>query len=223
MPPLQKRFDSWLVGLLGSWLVPALHATWRVEVLDRDGVSSRIPLRQAKGLMAFWHRNILVLLAHYRHHPLVVPVSEHRDGEYVAQVMERLGIYSVRGSTTRNSTKLIRGMLKQIRRGLTPCITPDGPRGPKFSIQPGFLLLARRSGLTVYAVAVDAKPAWVLPSWDAFLIPRPFARVAIVIEAALRPAELQSERDTGKLCRLLKDRMLEAQQKAAEMLRKTGH
>jgi len=218
MPPLQRRIHFWAAGLLGSWLVCALHRTWRVRVLDRDGVLDGIRRGQRKAVMAFWHRHLLPLVAHYRHYPFVVPVSEHRDGEYVAQVMERFGIYSVRGSTTRGSLKVIRGLVAQVGQGRTPALTPDGPRGPRFSVQPGFLLLARRCRLPVYAVGVWTTSAWVLPSWDAFVIPKPWASVAIVIEQALSDATRDAAGDTSRLCELLRERLFQAEEAARESL-----
>jgi hypothetical protein len=188
MPVLQKRLRFWLVGWLGALLVRALHATWRVTLVDPPGVAAGARDGSRPVIAAFWHRHLLSMLAHCRGYRVCVPVSEHRDGEYVAQVMDRFGLASVRGSTTRGSLKLIRGMLAAIKERWSPAITPDGPRGPRYSVQAGVALLARRSRLPVHPVGVAAKSNWVLPSWDAFVIPKPWTRVAIVVGPALEIA-----------------------------------
>jgi len=185
MPVLQKRFKFRFVGWLGALLVRAMHYTWRVDFIDPGGVAPGAKDGSRPVIAAFWHRHLLSMLAHCKGYRVCVPVSEHRDGEYVAQVMDRFGLASVRGSTTRGSLNLIRGMLTAVKGGWSPAITPDGPRGPRYSVQAGVMLLARRSRLPVHPVGIAAKRQWVLPSWDAFVIPKPWTRVAIVVGPAL--------------------------------------
>lgn len=185
MPALHERLSFWLVGRLGALVVRALHATWRVQIADPTGCVPGMRDGSQPVIAAFWHRHLLVLLAAARGAHICVPVSEHRDGEYVAQVMRRFGIGAVRGSTTRGSLKLVRGMLARAREGWTLAVTPDGPRGPRFSVQPGVALLAKRSGLPVHPIGVAAESAWVARSWDAFVLPKPGARIAIVVGPAV--------------------------------------
>lgn len=222
MPPVQKRLHFWAVGVLASRVVRALSATWRVRIEDPDQVIRRVVEGRQQALFTFWHRHILPLLALYRHHPFVLPVSEHEDGEYVAQVMHRMGLKSVRGSTTRGSLKLLRGMLGQIRAGRSPAITPDGPRGPRFSVQPGFILLARRSGLPVYALGVAAKDAWELPSWDRFHIPKPLTTVAVAFRQAFSADELRTNPGAERASLHLKDCLKEAEAAARGLLDTPG-
>lgn len=218
MPVLQKRIHSWLVGLLGAGMVRALHATWRVQQIDVAGGCPGIQDGSAPGIVAFWHRHILSLLAHYRGFHVCVPVSEHQDGEYVAQVMERFGFPSVRGSTTRGSLKLIRGMLARIRDGWSPAITPDGPRGPKFSVQPGVALLAERSRLPVYPVGVAVRNAWIMRSWDEFVVPRPWSRIVIVFAQPLRAEDYPSAQ---AFCEALQKALLAATDQAGHALQES--
>ena len=186
MPVLQKSLRFRLVGWLGAFLVRVLHATWTVTFVDPDGVAPGARDGSRPVIAAFWHRHLLSMLAHCRGYRVCVPVSEHRDGEYVAHVMERAGLASVRGSTTRGSLNIIRGLLDAAKQGWTPAVTPDGPRGPRYSVQAGVVLLARRSGLPLVPVGIAARRAWIMSSWDAFVIPKPWTRVAIVIGPMLR-------------------------------------
>jgi hypothetical protein len=179
MPVLQKRLHSWFVGWLGAQAVRALHATWDVRVRDPAGVRPGAREGAAPSIVAFWHRHLLTMLAHHGGFRVCVPVSEHQDGEYVAQVMGRFGLESVRGSTTHGSLRLLRGMLERMDEGWTAAVTPDGPRGPRYSVQRGVGLLAARSGRPVHPIGLAASSAWVFPSWDAFLVPRPWSRVGI--------------------------------------------
>jgi len=187
MPVLRKRVHYYAIGWLAAGLVRAMHATWRVEVVDPGAALPGIIDGTRPAICAFWHRHILSMLAHFQGAHVCVPVSEHRDGEYVAQVMARFGLESVRGSSTRGGARLLRDMMGRIREGWSPVLTPDGPRGPKFSVQPGFALLARRSGLPVYPIGLAVRRAWVLSSWDEFVVPKPFTRIVIRMGEPLRP------------------------------------
>jgi lysophospholipid acyltransferase (LPLAT)-like uncharacterized protein len=211
VPVLRHELQFRVVGRLGAGLVRALHATWRVRVLDPSGIRSGIRRGKRQAIVAFWHRHLLTMLAHHRGFKVCVPVSEHRDGEYAAQVMARFGLASVRGSTTRGSINLLKGLLRAIEEGWSLGITPDGPRGPAFSVQPGFALLARRSGLPVHPVGVAADHPVVLSSWDRFAIPKPFSRVVIAFGPPLDPGDFG---DPAALCPVLERRLQETTARA---------
>ena len=170
MPPLRRRLDFWLTGRLGAMLLMALHDTWRVVELDRAGAARQMRQGSAQGIVAFWHRHVVTMLTHHSGAHVVVPVSRSRDGEYIAHVMDRMGLASVRGSTSRGGLAVLRDMLAAAGQGFSVAVTPDGPRGPRFSVQPGVALLARRSGLPVYPFGIAARDAWVFNSWDRFVL-----------------------------------------------------
>ncbi|MDE1922427.1 MAG: hypothetical protein KGI55_03310, partial [Gammaproteobacteria bacterium] len=67
-----------------------------------------------------------------------------------------------------------------VRDGVSPSITPDGPRGPPWKFNPGALLLAQISGRPILPMTFAASRAWKI-QWDRFVIPMPFARVVIAI------------------------------------------
>ena len=216
MPVQQNSLRFRLVGSLGALLVRAARATWRVEHLGRADVTNAVHRGEAQGIMAFWHRHILTMLARHPGARVAVPVSEHRDGEYVAQVMQRFGIASVRGSSTRGGLRLLRGMMAAIEQGYSPTITPDGPVGPKFSVQPGIWLLARRSGLPVYPLGVAVRDAWTAGSWDEFVIPKPFTRTVVWTGEPLRVREYA---DRQAFCAALRQAMFAATDSARRALR----
>ena len=184
---------------VGAWVVRLLGWTWRVRVTNDDAVrrlrASRQPI-----LFSLWHAHILPLLYQHRGEGVVVMISEHADGELVARVAERLGFRTVRGSTSRGAARALLEAARVVREGHDLAITPDGPRGPAKSIAPGLAVLAQRTGAPVIGVAVHARSAWRLKSWDAFMIPRPFARVrvaysdAVAVSGSAREAAAETER-----------------------------
>jgi lysophospholipid acyltransferase (LPLAT)-like uncharacterized protein len=168
----------------GAWLVRVLGRTWRIRVTNDDAVRR---LRAAKQPIVFslWHGQILPLLYHHRGEGVVVMISEHADGELVAQVAERLGFATVRGSTSRGAARALLQAVSVVRDGHDLAVTPDGPRGPAKSIAPGIAVLAQRTGAPVIGAAAHASAAWRLKSWDAFVIPRPFSRVHVAYSDAI--------------------------------------
>lgn len=197
----------------GEILVRLLSATWRLNEVGAENLKEQVRSGRRKGIFAFWHRHLLSMLGCFRGFPFCVPVSEHADGEYVAQVMERFGLLAVRGSTTRGRLRLIRGLLGAIEGGRSCAITPDGPRGPCYRVQPGFILLARRTGLPVYPLGVGVGRGWELPSWDAFVIPQPLSRICVVAGEPLSPEHLANA-PVRESCSELRRRLMEATERA---------
>ena len=150
-------------------------------------------------LAAFWHDGIVLLplLATRFRWPGTVNamLSWHRDAEIAAQAMRHLGIRAVRGSATRGWLGGLRGLLAARARGEDIAIVPDGPRGPRHEAKDGAVQLARATGLPLLVVGVAASPARRLGSWDRLQVPRPFARVALVLNApVVLPADKAAAR-----------------------------
>jgi hypothetical protein len=183
-----------LIGWAGSRLMRGLGANWRVRVIGPEHEAS---CRNAgKGwLYAFWHGELLPLAYLKRREGIVVLVSQHRDGEYISQVIHREGCRTVRGSSSRGGFRSLIEMSHLGRQGSALAITPDGPRGPRHRAQPGVLIVAQRAGIPILPLAAAARPCRRLDSWDRFLIPAPFARVVMGFGPPIHvPADLSAER-----------------------------
>ena len=172
-----SRRVAWIVRF-GTILVRLLGLTWRIRVSHDHDVRR---LRAARQPIVFmlWHGELLPLLYHHRGEGVVVMISEHADGEIIARIAENLGFATVRGSTSRGAARALLGAAKVVSDGHDLAVTPDGPRGPARTIAPGSAIVAQRTGAAVIAARASARSAWRLKSWDAFLIPRPFATVRI--------------------------------------------
>src|SRR5438094_799595 len=91
-------------------------------------------------------------------------------------------------ATARGAGEAGRALVAAVRRGRDVAIVPDGPRGPCGQLQPGVVALAALTGAPIVPLAVAARPALRLRSWDAFTIPLPFARCAVVFGPPLAVA-----------------------------------
>lgn len=99
-------------------------------------------------------------------------ISDHRDGEYITQVVKRLGFGVIRGSTTRGGARAVREMLTRVDRGHL-CVTPDGPRGPRRHVHQGLIYLAARTGWPIVGGGMAFDRPWRARSWDRFAVPYP--------------------------------------------------
>lgn len=167
---------------LGGWVLKALGATWRLRVHGAE----RYAARNAAGehvVLVLWHGQMLACT--YAHAtPTAVMVSEHRDGEIIARILESFGFTAVRGSSSRGGARVLLEAAGVLARGMDVAITPDGPRGPRRSYAPGALMLAFRAGVPIVSITSHVDRAWRLRSWDAFEIPKPFARVTVAYSDA---------------------------------------
>lgn len=104
-------------------------------------------------------------------------ISQHRDGELVSQVVEKIGYETVRGSSTRGGSSAALAMIEKVRAGQAAAMIGDGPRGPIYKLKPGAAYIALACQADVIPVMFAASSSWIFRSWDRFTVPKPFARV----------------------------------------------
>ncbi len=173
----------------GRWLIRLLASTWRVTVTGREGLDA---LRAVKTpvIIVIWHGEMLPSLWSHRGEGIAVLISEHKDGEIIAQIAEGLGYApSVRGSSSRGAARALLRLVRTLEEGGDVGITPDGPRGPAKEMAVGAVAAAQRAQAPLVAVRAQASSAWRLASWDRFMIPKPFARVRLAYGAPVIPPQ----------------------------------
>jgi lysophospholipid acyltransferase (LPLAT)-like uncharacterized protein len=175
---MKLRWAEPIATRLGSSLVRALAATWRYRVTGYEYVRA---LRESRRPFVFvlWHSRILPLLYRHRGENVVLLISRHRDGGYVADLGAKWGYRSVRGSTKRGGEVGLLGLVRALEGGAEVAITPDGPRGPAERVQPGAIAAAQHAGVPIVAVGARVASAWYLGSWDRMCIPKPFATIEL--------------------------------------------
>ena len=108
-------------------------------------------------------------------------ISPSVDGELGAMMVRRFGGHVIRGSSTHTGARALRDYYQAlVRDDISPVITPDGPRGPRFKFKPGAILLAQMSGRPMLPMAYAASRAWLV-KWDKFVVPAPLARISIAL------------------------------------------
>lgn len=174
----RDQFKVRAVGVSGSAFLSILGATLRFEV---EGAGHYLPFRREGRpfIFALWHSRLLPLIHYHRNEGVVALVSQHRDGEYIAQVLERRGFGTARGSSTRGGAQGLRQLVRVARAGRDLAVTTDGPRGPARVFKMGALTLARLGGLPIVPVSAGGARVWRARSWDRMVVPKPFARLQV--------------------------------------------
>jgi lysophospholipid acyltransferase (LPLAT)-like uncharacterized protein len=169
----------------GAAMLRALFLTLRLRVRDEGGFLADPPPHPV--IYAFWHNRILAITAAFlRVYPagrrgVLVLTSASRDGMWLGQLAGRLGMGSVRGSSSRRGATALRELLDRVDAGYDIAITPDGPRGPKYQLGSGLVYLAQKAAIPIVPCHVRFHGALRLQTWDNFAIPTPFSRLEVTL------------------------------------------
>lgn len=170
-----------LLAMLVANLMRLLAATLRYEV---DGAHGPAKLPKTPVIFALWHNRLGLCMKAYNSfvrplHPtdhLAALISASKDGAFLAAILENFGVQPVRGSSSRRGAQALLELSSWAERGYDLAVTPDGPRGPCYSVQDGVLTLAQVTGLPIVPFSYRLSWKIKLKSWDRFQIPLPFAR-----------------------------------------------
>lgn len=208
-PPAQRKRIvhqvKWWQSL-ALWPLACLHSLWMMTLRFPGARSAGRELAGQEGLVfALWHnRSFCVVALHQRYRrprrELWGMVSASRDGALMSAYFERVGIRSVRGSTTHRGMQAARELLDKLRHGADVGLTVDGPRGPKYQVQEGAALLAVKSGAKVVLISPEYSRYWEFKSWDNYRLPKPFCRVDVrytIIEPGEDRGVLRSRMEEG--------------------------
>jgi lysophospholipid acyltransferase (LPLAT)-like uncharacterized protein len=198
---IEGRPARWLIAF-GFRLVQIWARTLRYEIDDRPGVIGK-PVNE-NYIGALWHNRLLifpfVLRRFFPNRHGAALISASRDGDLLADAIHRFRFDVVRGSSSRLGASAILQLSETLASGGDVVITPDGPRGPAYELGPGIVFLAQKSGAAVLPINMEYSRCWRVKSWDRFIVPRPFAKVRVIIglphlvRSTSNPEEFEAER-----------------------------
>lgn len=161
---MSGRVREALIPPLAAGLIRSLRATIRLEFRNREAVQ-RLRADGKNYIHAFWHGRLLLMPYSYSgQRPdmnsgkgITILISKHGDGELIARTMRRFGFDTTRGSTNEGAVESFKALVRKARAGFDIGYTPDGPRGPRYSVTAGPIQLARMTGLPIVPVAFAAR------------------------------------------------------------------
>lgn len=182
-----KKFPKLVLWILAMAL-RVWRLTLRVRIEDGAGIlAGRCDGQPA--ILVIWHNRLPLL-------PAVAPApirqritflaSRSRDGGYISDLLALFGMSAVRGSSSKGGVRATRELKLSIEAQRLVAVTPDGPRGPRYTVHDGVLWLARQTGAPLIPVALNARHHWELRSWDRTQLPLPLTGVELVIGEPFR-------------------------------------
>lgn len=149
--------------------------------------------------LAFWHGKMIVgwQLAKtlFPEKKRVAIVSQSKDGEILANALEKLKFRLVRGSSSKGKEIIKEESHMALENGEVIAITPDGPRGPMETLKYGFIRMASETQTPIIFATIHYENAWLFKkSWDKFQVPKPFSKVHISLQTIQVP-RFQSEEE----------------------------
>ena len=207
------------LGWLGYTLARAIGRTVRLYVEGWEQIDRH--LHEGTGaVMVSWHGRTLLPANYMRQRGIWALISLSRDGEVQAEIFQRFGFNILRGSTNRGGVRAALEAARAVRRGGVLAFTPDGPLGPNKKFQPGALRIAQKAGAPIYPAGVSAYPRLLLPTWDRYLIPMPFARGAFLIGTPVWVPENADKDEFARLTEQLEQAINELEARAERIVRR---
>ncbi|UZP68286.1 lysophospholipid acyltransferase family protein [Desulfovibrio mangrovi] len=191
------------------WVVRAMYATLRFRETGRKRVDAMI----AQGIpmvFSLWHDELFPVVHAKRDLELIAVISQSKDGELLADFMERFGVKTARGSSSRGGVKALLKVSKAMERDrLSSCITVDGPRGPRHKVKEGAVFVANRANAPIVPVRLHMSRSYKFKrAWDKFQIPIPFSSVHVAFGEPYYVPEGSLEKDAfDRECQKLEDRL----------------
>lgn len=162
-----------------------LGTTLRYRTEDPHGVMRQLDDEDRPVIFCLWHNQMVPGLLSTRRFPrrtkIVVLTSASKDGAGLAALAESLGCGAVRGSSSRRGLQAMMDLKRELSEGRDVAITPDGPRGPRYSLQPGVVKVAQASGAPLFMLRFACSAAWCLDTWDRLRLPKPFSTVTLTL------------------------------------------
>lgn len=157
-------------------LARAIGATLRLKTIGYEKISHL----QGSKIYLTWHGRTFIAATFFRKKGVWTIISHSNDGRMQAKIFQRFGFNLIRGSSGDGGVKALIESIKILKQGKIMAFTPDGPLGPSHIIQPGVLLMAKKSGAAIIPLGFSSKWRKFIPSWDKYMIPFPFSEGVIV-------------------------------------------
>lgn len=197
---LKRLLNLPIFPYIGLVVIKIISWTYKIRVINPD-IEKGILKRGHIPIYASWHQRFFPGIVFFAtRKPISIMISRSRDGELISKIVNVLGWYPVRGSSSKGGGQALRDIKKLVRKGYKIAHIVDGPRGPLGVVKPGLLVIAQASGMPIVPAITSAEKKWVFNSWDRFMVPKPFSRVIIrfsdeiIIPRKLQQSDFEEKR-----------------------------
>ena len=199
-------------------ILKCLMRTWDWKTL---GSEHHAAARESPGggfVLALWHGRMLLGIPPYVGQNVAILVSGSEDGDLSQALLQAFDYRIIRGSSSRGGARALRAMLEELRGGAMVVVTPDGPRGPMHSMNPGVAWMAKATGYAVLPAGFVCDSGWRLETWDRYTIPKPWARAVLCYGKPVRLSREATQEDMDAATEEIRRRILDAEARGRELL-----
>lgn len=195
-----------------------LQWSWRIQVFE-DPEVQKLTRENKSFVIAHWHGDELGILHLLKPYRVACIISTSKDGDLMNRAVELLGGKTVRGSSTRQGTQALKGIIRLKKEGFRPSVAVDGPKGPIYKVKPGVFQISRLTNLPIVPISFHASDDHTFhKAWNKSRLPLPFAKVTIAWGSPLPALQKSDDPKDEKLAQLLEDRINETKRRSRQFL-----
>jgi len=166
MSMLKRLLNLQIFPYIGLFIVKIISSTYRIRIINRE-IERDILKRGHIPIYASWHQRFFSGITFFASRkPISIMISQSKDGELISRIVNVLGYYPVRGSSSKGGRQALREIQRLAQVGYKVGHIVDGPRGPLGIVKPGLLLIAQASRMPIVPVIISAEKKWVFNSWE---------------------------------------------------------
>jgi lysophospholipid acyltransferase (LPLAT)-like uncharacterized protein len=208
--------------LLGWVMYIYATAVWRTAKFRAVGLEQLMAAKDSGRplIIALWHGltgMVFGFVATRLNQKLLVIVPDDHRGATLSVAIHREGGETFPISmdvASMVAARRLLALIREMKRGGTLFLNPDGPDGPAHSPKEGVVHIARKSSALLLPAAAFTTTCFRVPRWDRYVVPFPFSRITVVF---CKPLDLSSEPDSARARSLVTDALNNAEM-AAERL-----
>ena len=159
---------------------------WKID----DAVIDQVMQNYQSCIVCFWHDRLAMMPFGWkgRKQKFQMLISAHRDGRFIADIIDYFGLSTIHGSAYNHSkgknnggSRAYRELLTALKNKQVVGMTPDGPRGPRHKANISIVKLAAKTGIPIIPASVATTNKVILrKTWDQFQIPLPFKQAKLI-------------------------------------------
>ncbi len=161
-----------------------LMKTLRIRIVNGEAITKTVNEKK-NFVVAFWHGSIMIGWYIHRGKNVAALVSQSKDGDVLAAVLEKWNYNVVRGSSSIGGQEALSIMVELMQKNYSLAITPDGPRGPVHKMKAGAVVTAKKSSVPLFLAGIAVKNKIVFKSWDHFEVPKPFTKIVVIYSGSI--------------------------------------
>ena len=178
----RKTVVPFFLGYTIKGLITLLGMTCRFRIQGADKL--HLSAKKSKCILIAWHNRLGILTEILKRsaprYQYAAMVSNSRDGQFIAVIANSYKQGRAIKVPHNKRAQALQMMISQLKGGNEiGIVTPDGPRGPKYSLKPGVAFAARECGASVIPLSWSASRCWKFNTWDGMMLPKPFSTITV--------------------------------------------